>query len=147
MAPITADDLNRLLEIVSKGAKVTVEEINEALRLIQRRGANCAFFFENVRDPIWLEPLESAGYFKTPSQIEPAGEGLVAFPVWWPMQFLKRVTRDAPHEVLRILLQMDRTDNPQVLNGVVEIGSELPIELSVRLEPMVRDYINRPFHV
>ena len=63
------------------------------------------------------------------------------------MQFLKRVTRDAPGEVLRILLQMDSTDNPQVLDGVVEIASELPIDLAVRLEPMISDYINKPFHV
>jgi hypothetical protein len=147
MAPITADDQNKLLEIVSDAANITDEDIKEALRLIERRGANCAFFFENVHDPIWLQPLESAGYFKTPSQVELAGEGLVAFPIWWPMQFLKRVTRDAPGEVLRILLQMDSTDNPQVLDGVVEIASELPIDLAVRLEPMISDYINKPFHV
>lgn len=147
MAPITADDQNKLLEFASKGGSVTAEEINEALRLIERRGANWAFFFQNVHDLVWIKPLESAGYFKTPPQAEPAGEGHVRFPVWWPMQFLKRVTPDAPDEVLRIVLQMDGTDNPRVLDDIVEIASELPIELSVRLEAMIRDYIDKPYHV
>ena len=147
MAPITADDQNMLLDLVSKGANVSAEEIKEALRLIERRGANYAFFFDNVRDRIWLKPLESAGYFKKPPQVEAAGEGYVRFPVWWPMQFLKRVSRDAPEDVLGILLQMDSTNNPQVLNGVVEIAAELPIELSIRLEPIISDYVAQPFHV
>src|SRR5262249_10184472 len=101
----------------------------------------------NVRDVIWLKPLQAAGYFTNPPSVEPAGEGYVRFPPWWPMQFLKRVSQDAPHEVLQILLQMGNTNNPQVLNGVVEIAAELPVELSVRLEPMIRDYIQQPFHV
>ena len=141
MAPITADDQNQLLQIISKGPSVTDDEVKTALRLIERRGANCAFFFQNVHDRAWIKPLEVAGYFKTPSPIELAGDGLVAFPVWWPMVFLKRITADAPEEVLRILLAMDRTNNPQVLDGVVEIASQLPIELAVRLEPIITDYI------
>ena len=147
MAPITADDQNQLLQIISKEASASEEEIKTALRLIERRGANCAFFFQSVHDCAWIKPLEMAGYFKTPSPVEPAGEGLVAFPVWWPMDFLKRIAADAPDEVLRILLAMDRTNNPQVLDGVVEIASQLPIELAVRLEPMITEYINNPFHV
>lgn len=147
MAPVTAEDQNQILDLLSKGAKVTPEQINEALRLIERRGANCAFFFEHVRDPVWLKPLDSAGYFKKPPRIEAAGEGYVRFPVWWPMRFLKQVTRDVPDEVLRIVLHMDGTDNPQVLDGVLEIAAELPMELSIRLEPMIREYINKPFHV
>jgi len=147
MAPITADDQNRLLELISKGATVSGEEIDEALRLIGRRGANSAFFFDNVRDSVWLKPLRAAGIFTNPPNIEPAGEGYVRFPVWWPMQFLKRACLTSPAEVLQILLQMGNTDNPQVLNGVVEIAAELPIELSVQLEPMIKDYIQKPFHV
>lgn len=147
MAPITADDQNQLLQIISKGASVSDDEIKTVLRLIERRGANCAFFFQNVHDRAWIKPLELGGYFKTPSRVEPAGEGLVAFPVWWPMAFLKRIVADAPDEVLRILLTMDRTNNPQVLDGVVEIASQLPIELAVRLESMITDYINKPFYV
>jgi hypothetical protein len=147
MAPVTADDQNELLQIISKGASVSDDEIKAALRLVERRGANYAFFFQNVHDRAWIKPLEAAGYFKTPSLVEAAGEGLVAFPVWWPMVFLRRIAADAPEEVLRILLTMDATNNPQVLNGVVEIASQLPIELAVRLEPMITGYINKPFHV
>jgi hypothetical protein len=147
MAPITADDQSRILELLARGAKATAGELQEGLLLIGRRGANCAFFFNNVGDPVWLKPLEAAGYFNAPPQIERAGEGYVRFPVWWPMQFLKRVSRDAPDEVLRIILGLDSTDNPQVLDGFVEIAATLPIELSVRLEPVISDYIGKPFHV
>src|SRR5207245_5578218 len=91
LAPITADDQTELLAITARGPSVTGEEIQRALRLIERRGANFAFFFDNVRDPIWLEPLDTAGYFKDPPPITPAGEGFVNFPLWWPMLFLRRV--------------------------------------------------------
>ncbi len=82
LAPITAEDQDELLAIISKGAAVSEGDITRALRLIERRGANFAFFFEHLRDPVWLLPLEKAGHFTDPTDITPAGEGFVTFPVW-----------------------------------------------------------------
>jgi hypothetical protein len=147
LAPITAEDQDELLAIISKGAGVSEGDITRALRLIERRGANFAFFFENLRDPVWLLPLERAGYFKEPTGITPAGEGFVTFPVWWPMVFLRRVAIEAPEKVVQILLEIDATDNPRVLDGILEIAADVPVEFSIRLEGKIRDYIKQPYHV
>lgn len=147
LAPITAEDQDELFAIIAKGAAVTDDDIVRSLRLIERRGANFAFFFENLSDAVWLLPLENAGYFKEPTRITPAGEGLVAFPVWWPMVFLRRVAAKEPEHVVEILLKIDATDNPRVLDGLLEIAAEVPVEYSIRLEGRIRDYINQPYHV
>lgn len=147
LAPITADDQDELLRIISKEASVSREEIDRAMSLIGRRGANFAFFFENIRDPVWLEPLDRAGYFNNPPSVAPVGEGMISFPFWWPMAFLKRVATLAPERIVEILLKIDRTDNPRVLDGIVEIAADLPVELAIRLEGKVRDYIKQPYHV
>jgi hypothetical protein len=147
LAPITAEDQDELLDIISKGASVSDDDITRALRLIERRGANFAFFFENLRDAVWLLPLERAGYFKEPTRVTPAGEGFVTFPVWWPMVFLRRVAVEAPETVVEILLKVDATDNPRVLDGILEIAADVPVEFSIRLEDKIRDYIRQPYHV
>jgi hypothetical protein len=147
LAPITAGDQDELFAIISKGASVTDEEVRRALRLIERRGANFAFFFDNLHDPVWLKPLDAAGYFKDPPTIAPAGEGFVSFPLWWPMVFLRRVVTQAPESVVEILLKVNQTDNPRVLDGIVEIAVDLPVDLAVRLEQMISDYIKHPYHV
>lgn len=146
LAPLTADDQNELLAIISKGAAVTDQEIQRALQLIERRGANFAFFFENVSDPIWLEALDRAGCLSDPPSMIKTDEGL-NFPPWWPMLFLKRVATKTPERIADILLKVSDTDNPRVLASIVEIATDLPLELAIRLEPVITKYINQPYHV
>lgn len=147
LAPITADDQDELLALISKGAAVTDDEIARALRLIERRGANFAFFFENLHDPVWLRPLNAAGYFKEPPGVTPVGEGFVTFPIWWPMVFLRRVAAQVPESVVEILLRIDNTDNPRVLDDILQIAAEMPVECSIQLEGKIRKYMNQPYHV
>jgi hypothetical protein len=63
MAPISADDQNLLSEIIAQGEAVGSDRIQAALQLIDRRGANLAFFFQNAAHSVWLNPLQEAGYF------------------------------------------------------------------------------------
>jgi len=76
MAPVTADDQNRLLELISKDSNVNAEEIKEALRLIERRGANCAFFFDNVRDPYLAKTVAVGRIFHEPAERRTCRRGL-----------------------------------------------------------------------
>jgi hypothetical protein len=146
MAHISADDQNLLCEIIAKGDAVSLDPIQKALQLIDRRGANLASFFQNVAQPVWLKPLQEAGYFSEPPPIVPRDDGFV-IPFWWPIIYLKRVVGQASAQVADILLQIGKTDNPRVLDGMVEIISELPVHLAVRLEHVIREYIEQPYHV
>jgi hypothetical protein len=147
LAPLTADDQNELLALIAKGAAIDQDDIAQAFRLIERRGANFAFFFENLREPAWLEPLATAGYFREPPGIEQLGDGLVAFPIWWPMIFLRRMAGHVPEHVTEILLKIGDTDNARVQDGIIGIAADLPPECSIRLEGKIREYINQPYHV
>ncbi len=145
IAPISADDQTLLSEILAEGATATQEQIQKALELIGRRGANFAFFFKNASDPIWIEPLKVAGYFENPPSAIPAGEGYVSFPIWWPAQFLKRVAPVAREDVVEILLGIGDTDNPRVLEDVVEIAlSTANDPASLKLEPIILKYLAHP---
>jgi hypothetical protein len=146
MAPITADDQNLLSAIIAEGEHVHREQIKKALHLIDRRGANLAFFFQNVAHPVWLKPLQEAGYFNDPPTIIRQDDGFL-IPFWWPMIFLKRVAGQAAKEVVDILLKIGDTNNPRILDGITEIASKLSVDLAVRLEPVIRKYINQPYHV
>ena len=148
MAPISAEDQSLLSEILAEGASVSGERIQKALQLIERRGANFAFFFKNVSDPVWIEPLKAVDHFKNPPTVVAAGEGFVSFPIWWPGVFLKRVAPLAGEEVVKILLEMGDTDNPRVLEDVVEIALRISKEeLSLRLEGIIRRYVEQPYHI
>ena len=148
MAPISAEDQSLLSEILAEGASVSGERIQKALQLIERRGANFAFFFKNVSDPVWIEPLKAVDHFKSPPAVVAAGEGFVSFPIWWPGVFLKRVAPLAGEEVVKILLEMGDTDNPRVLEDVVEIALRISKEeLSLRLEGIIRRYLEQPYHI
>ncbi len=63
------------------------------------------------------------------------------------MVFLRRVAVEAPEPVVKILLKIDATDNPRVLDGILEIAADVPVEYSIRLEGKIRDYIKQPYHV
>jgi hypothetical protein len=148
IAPVSADDQTLLSEILAEGASVRREKIQKALDLITRRGANFAFFFKNASDPVWVGPLKSAGHFKNPARSVRAGEGYVSFPIWWPAEFLKRVAPVAPKDVVEILLEMGDTDNPRVLETVVEIALSIANDpVSLRLERIISKYLAQPYHV
>ncbi len=148
IAPVSADDQTLLSEILAEGASVSREKTQKALELITRRGANFAFFFKNASDPVWIGPLKSAGHFKNPARAVPAGEGYVSFPIWWPGEFLKRVAPVAPKDVVEILLEMGDTDNPRVLETVVEIALSIANDpVSLKLERIISKYLAQPYHV
>ena len=148
MAPISAEDQSLLSKILEEDDSVSREKIQSALALIERRGANLAFFFKNVSHPVWIEPLKNAGHFKHPPGVAAAGEGFVSFPIWWPARFLKRIAPLAGEEVAKILLEMGSTDNPRVLEDVVEIALSIPNEeLSLKLEGIISRYLEQPYHI
>jgi hypothetical protein len=148
MAPISADDQSVLSEILAEGGSVSREKIESALQLIERRGANFAFFFKNVSHPIWIEPLKTAGHFKNPPVVAAAGEGFISFPIWWPAVFLKRVAASAGEQIVKILLEMGNTNNPRVLEDVVEIALNVADKgLSLQLETIICEYLEQPYHI
>ncbi|SDH14468.1 PIN domain-containing protein [Nitrosomonas sp. Nm132] len=119
--PITTEDLTELKAILGRGNDVTSIEIGRVLQLLRSRGSNYDYFFQNARDPIWLDHLSSQGFFQNPPEVEKTAEGSYRIPDWPPLYYLVRVYEAAPEKTLAEIEKIPDTNNFRVLEGIVEI--------------------------
>ena len=136
LAPITAQDqqeIQRILDNVSK----TMADVDRIFELIDRRGANYAFFFNRASDPSWIGILKDRGYFAHPPNVQELDDGQVHVPSWWPMRYLARMAALDPDEVIAIVQQLPRFNNPRISDEILEIALLLRGEQSAPLLPEV----------
>ena len=139
LAPITAQDQQEIQSILALSER-SERDVERLLSLIERRGANFAFFFEYVNDASWLPILSARGYFAHPLNAEPAGDDRVIFPLWWPIRYLVKVSTNAPDAVLELVLQLPKVDNPRVYDDILNIALRLHGEQSAKLKPKILEY-------
>ena len=119
--------------------KPTDELIEKALRSV-RKEIDRRYFFSQLKNPLWLQPLSERGYFKTPPSISHLPDGSMLFPHWPELEYLKTICMDAPDEVLGVILSLPEVDNPGVYNSFLDIALQLPGELSGKLAPKIVIY-------
>ena len=142
LAPITAQDQHEIQSILNLSDR-SASAIERMLSLIERRGANFAFFFKRVTetaDAVWIPILDNRGYFAHPPNTEPIGDGRVNFPFWWPIRFLANISDHAPDEVIKIVLQLPKVDNPKVYDDILDIALRLHGEQSTKLKLKILEY-------
>ena len=132
--PIITEDLTALKEIIGRGSNVTSIEVDRVLQLLRSHGENYRYFFSESSDPIWLSHLEQNGYFRNPPNSVVLSDSSVQYPLWPELEYLKNVARDAPEEVIQIVLGLPEVDNPMVYNDILDIALSLNGELSARLK-------------
>ena len=123
LAPITAQD-QREIQSILKLPDRSERDVERMLSLIERRGANFAFFFKCVTetaDTSWLSILKTRGYFDHPRNVEPTGDGRVSFLFWSPISYLVQAFESEPEKVLDVLEQLPDTDNPLILGEIMDI--------------------------
>ena len=69
LAPITAQDQQEIPSILMRPDRTASHE-GRLLTLLERRGANYRFFFEQACDPSWIHLLREKGYFSNPPNLE-----------------------------------------------------------------------------
>ena len=144
LAPITAQDQNEIQSILKLPNRSKSDE-ERMLSLIERRGANFAFFFERVDDVSWIPVFKKNGYFGHPPKIEVSEDGGMHFRSWRPVLYLKRVAAASPSLVVDTVLDFQDTDNPRILYTISEIALIAePIEQSLRLKDWVFKYLESP---
>ena len=123
--PIVTEDLTELKAILGRGDSVTSIEVNRALQLIRSHGENYRYFFQNNGDPLWLDPLISARYFKDPPNLVFLAPERIQYPFWPEIEYLKKVCKKAPEEAIQLVLDIPVVDNPRVYQYIIDIALEL----------------------
>ena len=119
--------------------KPTTEIIEKALALVKKE-TDRQYFFSRLKNPRWIQPLFERDCFKSPPDIRYLPDGHVQYPFWPELQYLKNVCKDAPEEVIQLLLQLPAIDNPRVYDSILDIALELDGEQSVQLKPKMLEY-------
>ena len=144
LAPITAQDQHEIQSILKRSDR-SESDVERMLLLIERRGANFAFFFSHVTDTAWMPVLKERGYFVQPPKVELIDDGRIISPFWLPLLYLKRVSVTDSCLVVNTILNFQNTDNPRILHEVSEIALKVePIEQSLRLKDWVLKYVQAP---
>lgn len=141
--PITTEDLTEMKAILGRGNNVTSIEISRVLQLLKSRGSNYDYFFQNVRDPIWLDHLSSHGFFLNPPEVEKTAENVYRIPDWPPLYYLVRVYESAPLKTLAEIEKIPDTNNFRVLESIVEIVLKSDsVETVVRFSRRILSFID-----
>ena len=119
--------------------KPTSKLINKALQSTKKVTAR-KYFFSRLENPLWLQPLAERGCFKYPPKGQRFDDGTIQFPYWPEIQYLKNVCRNTPDEVVNLVLNLPKVDNPIVYDGILDIALQLHQEKSVKLKPKILEY-------
>ena len=138
LAPVTAQDQQEIRSIL-EGTDQTDSDVERLFALMERRGANYTFFFDQATDPSWIPHLKEKGYFSNPPSMEREGEGQGNAPYWWPLHYLSRVAHRDQDTVVEILQQLPDVDNLRIKLKILEIARQLPGVQSAKLKSKVLD--------
>ena len=138
----------KILDGILKSKKKPKEGIivDRALRLINN-GFDRKYFFTQLKNPKWVQPLADRGCFRSPPRVMHFDDGYVQFPLWPELQYLKNVTCDVPSQVVDLVLGLPKVDNPSVYDDILEIALELPGVHSAKLMPKIRESLILEHHV
>ena len=105
--------------------------VEDAIGLMKKTPANYVYFFDTLISPEWIEPLWEYGFFKDPPvtirEKDPErGAVTTSFPPWPESRYLARVAGVAPDCVLKVMLQLEATDNAHVHWDLVEAACAMP---------------------
>ena len=119
--------------------KPTNELIDKALGSF-KKVHHRRYFFSRLENPLWLKPLAERGCFKHPPRNQRFDDGTVIYPYWPEIEYLANVCREVPDEVIDLVMELPKTDNPIVYDGILDIALQLPIEYSVKLKDKILEY-------
>lgn len=122
------------------------EIIKTALNEIRKRSVNYEYFFDQLKSPEWIEPLNSEGMFQHPPSPEQK-EDYINFPFWPESRYLVRMASKSPEHVLKVILNIPETENVRVHKDLAEAACVMPPELAARWIKKEIDWIRSQQHL
>lgn len=121
--------------------KPTREQVDQAIALIARK-EHYRYFFHNLENPEWLEPLWERGFFHNPPepQIIDEERGLISAPPWPEAHYLARMAMHKPEVVKEIILQMPDTRNVHVIYDLADAMLNMPPDIAVKLVDKAKEW-------
>jgi hypothetical protein len=143
LTPCTASQQDELKALIANGP--TPENLKRVNALISNKGANFIFFFENLDNPEWLQPLEQQGHFTNLPGPEPLKDGQFAHRAHVPLVSLTKLAETAPKEVTSILEKLKLPDNARVGDQVLQCMAKIRDASCIpRLRPLVQQLSENP---
>ncbi len=110
---------------------ITYNLVKNAIAVMRKYPANYVYFFDNLRSPMWIEPLRKHGFFKDPPETireeDPEqARVMISFPPWPESRYLARVAGIAPDCVLKAMLDLNCTDNASIHTDLAEAACAMP---------------------
>ena len=142
-APVTnkhQEEIEKILALPSRNQK----DEEHLLDLIEKRGANIAFFFRKItekKDASWFKLVRDRGSFSNPPPVEQLDDNIKSIPVWLPIVYLASVADIEPEEAVEVVLQLPVVDNQVICLKIVEIARTLPIRHSIEIKAKVFEYL------
>ena len=116
--------------------KPTDELVEKALASVKKE-TDRRYFFSRLKNPFWLQPLVERGYFESPPGPIHLPDGSDQFLPWPELGYLNNIVREAPDEVVGVILQFPTIDNPRVDWEIIDIALQLPGIHSAKLKPIL----------
>ena len=139
LAPITAQDQREIQTILRRSDR-SETDVERMFSLIERKGANYAFFFKHIvetADATWLPHLNDKNYFANPPSAQRNNDGWEIFPFWWPINYLAKIANQVPEETIRIVQTLPEVDNPNIYKEILEIALQFHSEQSAELKRQI----------
>ena len=103
------------------------------------------YFFQDLDNPAWLQPLGDNDIFSCPpAPIFNAEDGTISNPVWPQSRYLTRMASINPDTVLEIALEID-TENTSVQCDLIDTACAMPASYSSKLVPKIIGWLQKPF--
>ena len=131
LAPVTLQDQKEIQSILERSYRSKDDE-GRIFLLIDKKGANYTFFFEEVDNPNWIHALKKKGYLdqRPPKSI---------------MSYLERVSLIDPNLVVDIILGFQDINYANFFRIIVDIAQNIkPLEQSLRLKHLVLQSLQHP---
>ena len=82
------------------------------------------------------------GRFQSPPKIKELAGGNIQMPVWPELRYLKNVATEVPKDVLNLLLNLPKVDNPRIYDDIMDIALRLRGKQSSKLKPKILESID-----
>jgi hypothetical protein len=94
------------------------------------------YFFDRLENPEWIEPLRKAKFFdQLPTPVKE--EKSTGYYLWPASRYLSRMARYKPDLVAEIMFRFPATDNPFVIQDILDAAASMPPDSAAKLADAV----------